>query len=81
MAECARLLSGYPPKGGSWVRIPFPPPVGPLITLQDRPSQKEAAMPRRTNHEGTFRRRGNSWQVGVQIAQALSCCLIIWTCS
>jgi len=25
-------------------------------------------MPRRTNHEGTFRRRGNSGQVGVQIA-------------
>ena len=35
---------------------------------QAAPPEKEAAMPRRTNHEGTFRRRGNSGQVGVQIA-------------
>ncbi len=26
MAECGRLLSAYPGKLGSWVRIPFPPP-------------------------------------------------------
>ena len=76
MAECGRLLSAYPGKPGSWVRIPLPPPQANTHGDYPTPGKYLTADLRLS---GIFRTTGQEtmpqyyiWTIGCQMNKAES---------
>ena len=72
MVECGRLLSAYPEKSGSWVRIPLPPPQVKLPI-----NRREVICPLFRGYFSILPRENNMpqyyiWTIGCQMNKAES---------